>query len=377
MKVFSSVLEIPQALWDKLTPQSSPFLSYDFFKALEASGSVGRTSGWEPLFILDEEEEGLVYTFIKSHSYGEYIFDWQWARAYQENGLPYYPKLTSMVPFTPATTPHFLMPEFDKLKAEKLLNYLEEIFDKFNFSSNHFLFISPEEASFFKEQDYLIRESMQYHFINEDYVDFPSYLGSLKTKKAKSIEKERLHTDLSIKRFSGNDLKVCHAQAMYRFYLSTIDHKHATDYLKEDFFLSVFDLMKNQVLYVEASRDDAPIAGSLFFIGNERLYGRYWGATEYRPNLHFELCYYQGIEFCLERKLKVFEAGAQGEHKIPRGFRPIKTFSAHKIKHEGFNAAISNYIEAEKAELSKTMDQLSHQLPFRHETKCTIQRLQV
>lgn len=358
-----SFQEISRDEWEKLRPQSNPFLSYDFFVSLELSGSIGREAGWIPLII--KQPDGIFFSFIKTHSYGEYIFDWEWARAFQAYQLPYYPKLTSMLPFTPVTTSHFIMPELSQEIAAGLLNSYHQIYEGNELSSSHVLFLNKTEIPFFESQGYIIRESMQYHFINEGYHTFEDYLSAMKGKKAKNIRKERLFPDLEIKQFTGDALNRDHARSMYAFYLSTIDLKNSQAYLKESFFTMIFERMRSNLLYVEATLNGAPVAGTLFFYDSETIYGRYWGAFQDIQNLHFELCYYQGIDFCLKHNLKLFEAGAQGEHKITRGFKPVKTFSAHKIKNKRFEAAIAQFIEEEKSYIEEAIQNLSKQLPFK------------
>jgi uncharacterized protein len=360
MLIFKKVSEVSPELWSSFLPAGEPFLRREFFLALEESGSIGPKAGWSPLFIIDELQRSMLFTFIKSHSYGEYIFDWEWARAYQSYKIPYYPKLTSMIPFTPATTAHFMGDHLTQVLAT-----YQQIYEQNEFSSSHFLFIRPEEIPLFQGQGYLIRESTQYHFFNEGFRHFEDYLLKMKTKKAKNVRNERHFPQLVINRWSGDELTETHAREMYQFYLATMGVKGSIDYLKEDFFLGVFRTMKENILYVEAKDGERSIAGSLFFFGNERLYGRYWGCKQEVANLHFELCYYQGIEYCIQRGLKVFEAGAQGEHKISRGFRPIRTHSAHKLKNPSFEEAISRYIEEEKIYIKETIFELSKQLPFK------------
>ena len=349
--------------WNTLRPKTNPFLDFNFLNSLIKSGSLSPKTGWLPQVI--ENSGGVLITFVKSHSYGEYIFDWAWAQGYERNQIPYYPKLTSMVPFTPVTTNHFLMPTFNDAAAHRLLVDHDNYFRENIFSSAHFLFLSPEEMSVFSQNDYLIRESVQYHFFNQNYLDFDSFLISLKNKKSKNIQHERRHPSLTIKRYTKEAIKPEHAKRMYQFYISTIENKNSFDYLNEAFFDLIFSSMKDNTLYVEAEKDGTPVAGSLFFYDEEKIYGRYWGSTQYIENLHFELCYYQGIEFCIEKNLKVFEAGAQGEHKIPRGFRPVRTFSAHKLKHPGFQRAISEFITQEKTQIQVAIEKLSALLPFR------------
>lgn len=349
--------------WDKIRPEHNPFLDFHFLDSLTRSGSVSAGAGWQAHVF--EESDCALLTFIKSHSYGEYIFDWSWAEAFERYGIPYYPKLTSMMPFTPVTTKHFLMKTFNEEKADQLLKKHDVFFQANNLSSAHFLFLEAEEINVFEKNDYTIRESIQYHFFNENYADFEGFLKSLKTKKAKNIRHERIYPDLTITKYTGESLLSEHAKRMYQFYISTIVNKNSFDYLNAIFFERVFETMKNNILYVEASIADSPVAGSLFFFDEEKIYGRYWGSNQYIENLHFELCYYQGIEFCIEKKLKVFEAGAQGEHKIARGFRPIRTWSAHKIKHPAFRTAIIDFIKREKVQVESNIQHLSEYLPFR------------
>lgn len=353
---------IAKAQWDNIRPDLNPFLDFSFLECLTQSGSVSPETGWMPQFI-EASDSGLL-TYKKSHSYGEYIFDWAWAEAYQRSGLAYYPKLTSMVPFTPVTTGHFLMKDFDENKANHLLKVHDDFYQSHEFSSAHFLFLEEDERIVFAENKYLMRESIQYHFFNEGYSDFEHFLKNVKTKKAKNLRHERQFTNLSIKRFTKDDLLPEHARRMYQFYISTILNKNSFDYLNETFFEMLFKKMKNNLLYVEATEDDLPVAGSLFLYDSKKIYGRYWGSNKYVENLHFELCYYQGIDFCLENNLTVFEAGAQGEHKIARGFKPIRTFSAHKIKHPGFEAAIREFIDREKIQIESAIKNLSRHLPF-------------
>ncbi len=337
-----------------------PFLSYDFFLALEESQSIGWDSGWQPLYIVDPDKS-LLYSFIKDHSYGEYIFDWDWAHAYKLNQIPYYPKLTSMIPFTSVTSPHFIGE-----RSKKVMETYEEFYLENSFSSSHFLFLPKNELSFFKSFEYILRESFQYHFINEGYQSFEDFLSKLKNKKAKQIRKERNFSEnIRFDQLTGDSLNDRHASEMYQYYLSTTTNKRAISYLNAGFFSKIFEKLKHQIFYVQATKNADVIAGALFFYSSDRLYGRYWGANEVVPNLHFELCYYQGIEFCIKRKLSVFEAGAQGEHKIARGFRPVKTYSAHKLKHPKFHEAINEYAINEKMHIDKLLPQLNDRLPFK------------
>jgi predicted N-acyltransferase len=351
---------IQETQWKELANSNNPLVGEKFFRVLENSGSIGKGSGWEPLYF-EEKDKSILYTFKKSHSYGEYIFDWDWANGFHQQNIPYYPKLTSMVPFTPATSSHFIGPHSDKL-----MSTYEEFYRENPFSSSHFLFLSKEELEFFKSHEYTLRDSFQYHFENQNYKCFDDFLSNLKNKKAKQIRKERrFNSDIQISSFSGDQLTKEHAVQMFEFYQRTLLTKQAISYLNLDFFVSAFTELKSNICYVQATRNNTPIAGSLFFYGEDTLYGRYWGSKEDVPNLHFELCYYRGIDFCIDNKIRTFEAGAQGEHKISRGFVPVKTFSAHKIKHSGFQHGINQYIENERIQIDQALVYLNERTPFK------------
>lgn len=340
---------------------SNPFTSDIFFEALKESASIGPGTGWTPLEI--EENGAKLVTYIKNHSYGEYIFDWAWAEAYERHGLDYYPKLTAMVPFTPVSTRHFQ--NANEQQQNRILEKHENYLKEGPFSGAHFLYLSQDETPLLKKENYLIRNSLQYHFHNPGYTDFEDFLKVLKTKKAKNLKKERNIPGITIQSFTGHQLTEIHADRMYDFYISTIEKKRSFDYLNRKFFRIIFNTLKDQILYVEAQRNNTPIGASLFFYDDVKLYGRYWGATEFVENLHFELCYYQGIDFCIKNKLQVFEAGAQGEHKIARGFVPTIIFSAHKLKHSVFQNAIRDFIEKEKNWVNIQIEELNKGLPFK------------
>lgn len=332
--------------------------SPDFLNLFSQSGSADESRGMKKIEF--KTSSASLVTFDKSHSYGEYIFDWAWADAFKKHRIAYYPKLTSMTPYTPATAAHFIG---EKSQWKDLLKEHDELLLKY--SSAHFLFTTNEEQLFLGDNGYLLRDSFQYHFFNEDYQNFDDFLGHLKTKKAKNIRLERLHPNLVIEPLTRQNLTKEHAHEMYEFYLMTIKEKGAIAYLTKEFFELLFTKFPENTLYVRAKRDNSLIAGALFYYDKEKIYGRYWGSREYVPNLHFELCYYQGIDFCIENKLKIFEAGAQGEHKIARGFRPIITTSAHKINHQDFSLAISDYIKQEKSQIKEAVADLTKLLPFK------------
>ena len=373
-----SIGQMDEAEWGALEPQDFPFFDLEFLRALECSGSIGGASGWEPVYLVCRDERdggrilGALCLYLKTDSYGEYIFDWEWARAHERHGLPYYPKLVAAVPFTPATGPKLLVrPDADRAAvAGALLDAAQMLGDELRVSSSHALYLPARELDDFTRQGFAVRHSLQFHWRNRGYGAFSDYLGALKSKRRRQIQRERRQLGeegLTIERLAGEALDRDHTSAMYRFYVGTFDNKWGFPYLNEAFFYEVFRTMKDRILLVFA-RDkltQRPVAGALFFFKGQSLYGRYWGSAEERRNLHFELCYYQGIEFAIERGLELFEAGAQGEHKLARGFLPTLTYSAHHIHHPAFRHAVERYIAEEKEWLADTMAAYAEHDPFK------------
>ncbi len=375
-RVFS-IEQVEKAAWRALEPRDFPFFDFEFLLALERSGSVGEASGWSPVYLLCKDRErlmGALCLYLKTDSYGEYIFDWDWAHAYYEHGISYYPKLVCAVPFTPATGPKLLVRseitrDVRREVARALLDDARRLGDELRVSSSHALFLPEREIREFTEQGFALRHSMQFHWHNRGYDSFSDYLDALQGKRRRQISRERRQLEgegLAIERLTGETLDDGYAATMYRFYVSTFDRKWGAPYLNEAFFEEVFQTMGDRILLVLA-RDGAgwPIAGALNFFKGDSLYGRYWGAAEQRRNLHFELCYYQAIEFAIERGFKLFEAGAQGEHKLARGFLPTLTYSAHEIRHPGFRYAIEQYIEKEKELIAQNMESYARHDPYR------------
>lgn len=367
-----------EVAWRALEPPDFPFFDFEFLRALERSGSVGGASGWEPVHLVCRDGGrllGALPLYLKTDSYGEYVFDWEWARAYREHGLRYYPKLVAAVPFTPATGPKLLVRR-DASEAERaaiknaLLDAARDLGDDLSVSSSHALFLPEDELETFSRRGFAVRHSLQFHWRNRGYGAFTDYLQALVSKRRRQISRERRQLEgegLVIERLTGGDLDGAHASIMHHFYLSTYDRKWGFPYLTGPFFQEVFRTMKDRTLLALA-RDEAsgrPVAGALSFFKGGTLFGRYWGAAETRRNLHFELCYYQAIEFAIERGLSLFEAGAQGEHKLARGFLPTVTYSAHEIRHPGFRRAIENYIEEEKHYIAASMAEYAHHDPYR------------
>jgi len=370
--------DVARETWRTLEPREFPFFDFEFLHALEHSGSISRRSGWSPAYLVCKEEGrvlGALCLYLKTDSYGEYIFDWEWARAYQQYGLSYYPKLVAAVPFTPATGPKLLVrPDIDvatRTRVTKaLLEAAEDLGTEYRVSSSHALFLPEEELGEFTRRGFTVRHSLQFHWRNRDYETFSDYLGALSGKRRRQILRERRQLEgegLEISHFTGDALLPEHAALMYRFYLATLDGKWGVPYLNRAFFDEVFRTMKDRTLVVLA-RDVAglPVAGALFFLKDRSLFGRYWGAAQQRRNLHFELCYYQAIDFAIGRGFKLLEAGAQGEHKLARGFLPSLTYSAHKIRDPAFERAIGEYIESEKQVLQGVMKEYASHDPYNH-----------
>jgi predicted N-acyltransferase len=361
---FRGIEGVTREMWRTLEPPEFPFFDFEFLHALERLGSIGRRSGWSPSYLVCKEERrilGGLCLYLKTDSYGEYIFDWEWARAYQHYGLAYYPKLVAAVPFTLATGPKLLLrPDVDATTrarvAKALLEAAEEMGSEYRVSSSHALFLPEHELDEFTKRGFTVRHSLQFHWRNQGHETFSDYLEALSGKRRRQILRERRQLEgegLEFLHLTGDALLPEHATLMHDFYLATLDGKWGVPYLNRAFFDEAFRTMKDRTLLVLA-RDTAgrPVAGALFFLKDTSLFGRYWGAAQQVRNLHFELCYYQAIDFAIERGFKLLEAGAQGEHKLARGFLPSLTYSAHKIKDPAFGPAIGEYIESEKIMLS-------------------------
>jgi uncharacterized protein len=371
--------DVDRETWRGFEPPGFPFFDFEFLRALEYSGSIGRRSGWSPAYLVCKDGGsggsvlGALCLYLKTDSYGEYIFDWEWARAYQQYGLSYYPKLVAAVPFTPATGPKLLVrPDIDvatRTRVTKaLLEAAEDLGREYRVSSSHALFLPEEELGEFTRRGFTVRHSLQFHWRNRDYETFSDYLGALSGKRRRQILRERRQLEgegLEISHLTGDTLLPEHAALMHRFYLATLDGKWGVPYLNRAFFDEVFRTMKDRTLLVLA-RDvvGLPVAGALFFLKDRSLFGRYWGAAQQRRNLHFELCYYQAIDFAIGRGFKRLEAGAQGEHKLARGFLPSLTYSAHKIRDPAFERAIGEYIESEKQVLLGVMKEYASHDPY-------------
>ena len=368
-ELVSSLAEIDGSEWDSLNTSNHPFTSYDFLNSLEISESVSPKTGWNPQHIIVKSNEGNIIgaspNYLKMHSYGEYIFDHAWANAFENAGGQYYPKLLSAVPFTPATGPRVLInsknPDNDKI-FELIINMFEIIVRNNNLSSAHLNFITYKLNKKLKNEKWIKRKGLQFHWHNKDYISFDDFLSKLKSSKRKAIKKERktiLNNNLVIQKVTGNELNNEIWDSFYSFYLNTIDKKWGGAYLTKSFFYSINKTMKNKILLIIAKQNNKIVAGALNFIGNNTLYGRNWGSIVDIPFLHFELCYYQAIEYAINNNIKTIEAGAQGHHKIQRGYVAESTYSCHLIKNESFAKAVRNFVQLEAKEIDKQIERIN------------------
>ena len=360
---------------DRTGERHNPFLSSAFLRALEESGSVGPRTGWTPAHLCVENSGRLVAaapTYLKTNSQGEYVFDHAWADAYERAGGRYYPKIQVAVPFTPVTGRRFLVaPEADRATAiDALVAGLRSLREQLKASSIHSTFVTKVESDELSSRGFLCRTDQQFHFLNEAYASFDDFLASLASRKRKSIKRERkdaLAHDITIERLTGADLREDHWDAFFSFYMDTGSRKWGRPYLNRRFFSLIGASMPERILLVMARRNGRYIAGALNLIGDDALYGRNWGAIEEHPFLHFEVCYYQAIDFAIERGLARVEAGAQGEHKLARGYRPSLTYSVHDIADPRLARAIADYLRQERLYVENAVEVYGEHVPFRRD----------
>lgn len=373
-RFISQIADIAADTWNSIAGENYPFLRHEFLWALEASKSACATRGWQPQHVLIEHDKRLIAVlplYIKQHSMGEYVFDRAWADAYQRHGLNYYPKLVSAIPFTPACGPRLAFIACDQaVLIQTLAQALQQKCTEIGASSWHVLF--PEESSLplWQQAGSDTRLGCQYHWFNQDYQSFDDYLATFASRKRKELKRERrkvMEQGVRLERLTGDNITHEHWQRFYQFYqLTNLKYNGHGGYLTADFFVHLHDKMRNSLLLVMAyDVDNIAIAGALNFFSADTLYGRYWGAITEVEFLHFEACYYQGIEFCIEQGIKRFDPGAQGEHKISRGFRPIFTFSQHWLAHAGFREAIQNFLHEERAAVKRYQQHACAALPFK------------
>jgi predicted N-acyltransferase len=374
LRLGSGIARIDAAAWDACAGASNPSLSHAFLSAMEKSGSVGKGTGWRPQPLTLESSDGILLgaapLYVKSHSYGEYVFDHGWANAYEQAGGRYYPKLLVGVPFTPVPGPRLLArPGTDEEANRQLLaEGLVAATRQLGVSSLHVNFADDNDCRSLSEAGLMRRVATQYHWQNDGYKTFADFLGSLSSRKRKMIRKEReaaLRNGLVVRRLTGPAITRDHWKAFFQFYLNTSERKWGSAYLTLDFFLRIGEAMADRILLVIAEQDGEPVAGALNLIGRDALYGRNWGSDGAYRFLHFEACYYQAIEFAIERGLARVEAGAQGEHKIGRGYLPVETRSFHYIPDKNFAAAVADFLRREGAAVEAERSALAEYSPFR------------
>jgi predicted N-acyltransferase len=368
-RIAPGVVQVAAADWDACAGGANPFVGHAFLSILEESGSAVPRAGWQPIPIIvdgaDGRPVGIAPAYAKSHSQGEYVFDHAWADAWERAGGAYYPKLQVAVPFTPVPGPRLLLR--DAAAAPALIAAIEAVTDQHGLSSAHATFVAPDQVALFEQAGWLVRAGTQFHWRNRGYGSFDDFLGDLASRKRKAIRKERAAAldGLTVRHVTGAELNEADWDAFWLFYQDTGARKWGQPYLTRRFFSLLGERMADRVLLILAERDGRPIAGALNLIGGDTLYGRYWGCTEDVPFLHFELCYYQAIDAAIARGLATVEAGAQGEHKLARGYEPTPTWSAHYIPDPGFRRAVADYLVRERAATEADRAFLAEMMPFR------------
>lgn len=374
VRFVDSIDEIDRQHWNSLAADSSPFLKHEFLSALENTGCTTRESGWEPCHVAVYDSKATLVAVMplyqKFNSYGEYVFDWSWADAYRSNGIPYYPKFLTAIPFTPSVGPRILVNEkFHKeTVGEQIVTSVLQRANELEISSWHVLFPTEQESDLLAAQGMKAREGCQFHWFNRGYSNFDDFLAALNSRKRKNIRKERqavAKQDIRFQVLEGNEIDEELWKHFYVFYQSTYMVRGMQGYLSEEFFLQIAETMPENLFLVVARLEEQIIAGALFFRDNKKLYGRYWGSLEEYQFLHFETCFYQGIDYCIEHGLEQFDAGAQGEHKIQRGFEPIRTLSNHWIRHPTFAEAVDDFLEREQIHIARYREEAGRLLPFK------------
>jgi predicted N-acyltransferase len=368
IRILDALAEVPAARWDALAGDN-PFLRHAFLDALETTGCASEDTGWTPKHVTLWDGArlcGAMPLYLKSHSYGEYVFDWGWAEAYHKHGLQYYPKLLCAVPFTPASGPRLLAPTAAERRA--LLDAAFALAASTSASSLHILLPDEAQAAELEARGMMIRSSVQFHWENRGYADFDAFLAGMSHDKRKKIKQERRRVreaGVVFERLTGREASDRDIAFFTACYNRTYRQHHSTPYLNRAFFERLVQAMPDNVLLVIGRRDGVRIAAALNVFTPAALYGRYWGATEFHSGLHFETCYYQAIEFCIERGIALFEGGAQGEHKLARGLLPVRTLSAHWLAHPQFASAVEHFLARETNGIGAYLDELNEHSPFR------------
>ena len=372
----NSLQQLNESDWQALNPSNSPLLSYDFFHALEVSGSVSAEQGWQPHHLVTKDPSvskqatsAILPLYLKSHSWGEYVFDWSWAQAFEEHNIPYYPKLVGTIPFTPVTSNKLL----GDTSIATIASLLSEHCQQNNIHSWHLLFCAEHEQCSTPPlpDDVYLRHTVQFTWFNKGYGSFDDFLRSFTARKRKNTRKERLSIidqGVSVRRVQGVDITEQELAFFYLTYQLTYAKKGHQPHLTIEFFQHIVKTLAKNILLVIASKQGADIACAWFFHDETHLYGRYWGCTEQVKNLHFELCYYQGIEFSIENNFTCFNPGTQGEHKIQRGFEPVLTHSYHWIQHQSFRSAIKDFCQRECQHMKQYQLQCQQLLPFKDDS---------
>ncbi len=376
IKTLQSISEMPEEAWNACLDSDHPFVTHQFLKALEDSGSATAEAGWMPYHLVLEQEGavlGVAPMYVKGHSQGEYVFDHSWAHAYQRAGGSYYPKLQLSVPFSPVTGPRLLVPagELQMQRKLMLLKGAQQVANQLNVSSVHLTFLTDSERDLMEDAGYLVRTGEQFHWLNNNYSNFDDFLDQLSSRKRKAIRKERkgaLENDLEFEILSGTDISEVHWDAFFNFYIDTGNRKWGTPYLTRSFFSQIGETLGDAVVLFLVKREGRYIAGALNLKSSECLYGRYWGCIEDHRFLHFETCYYRAIDYAIEHGISRVEAGAQGPHKLARGYLPTKTYSGHWLRDPGFHDAVADFLVAESREVDAEIHYLEKRSPFRRET---------
>lgn len=367
------IASIPREKWNALIGSDHPFMNWEFLALLESSHSVGEGTGWIPYYITLTEGTTLIGAtacYLKTHSYGEYVFDWSWAEAYQRYGMAYYPKLVVAAPMSPVTGPRLLIAPTAPREAvgTALIKAVHDLGVQLKVSSIHFLFTTEDDQGLLTAAGYLPREAAQYHWFNRDYQDFEQFLSALTAKQRNQIRRERRQaraTGVTIEILQSDQLTADVLETMYNFYLGTHAKMASHPYLTRDFFLGLQHNFAPYTMLIMAKLHDQYVAGALFFAKGSSVYGRYWGCREQYTCLHFEICYYQPIDWCIRHGKQRFEAGAQGEHKIKRGLVPTTTRSAHWIAHLAFRTAIADFLARERTAMQEVRAYLDDRVPFK------------
>ena len=382
IRVIASLSQIEPKVWDQLIPRRSsdgtvlaanPFVTHAFLYALEESGSACAETGWLAQHLLLETDDGTplgaLPCYLKNHSQGEYVFDYGWADAFMRAGGEYYPKLQCSVPFTPATGPRFLVPDDNEAGVVALSSGLRQLTEKIGASSAHITFLPRSNWDLLGQRDYLQRTDQQFHWYNRGYESFDVFLDSLSSRKRKNIRKERQgalkNGEITIETLTGDQLSEAVWDVFFEFYMDTGSRKWGSPYLTREFYSLAGERMADSIVLFLAKREGRYIAGAINFVGDGCLFGRHWGCVEDHPFLHFELCYYQAIDYAIQNRLERVEAGAQGGHKLARGYEPVTTYSAHWIEHPGLRRAVRDYLESERHHVELENRAMMKHTPFK------------